>query len=94
MFFHFKQKKVHINGLDFHQNSKNPILGPFWPLFAQKRENRIFSEKSGSVTFFHLWTPNFMQKIRRILRANSEKSALLTYLLTDLLTDLLTGLIS
>ena len=29
VFFHFKQKKVHINGLDFSQNSKNPILGPF-----------------------------------------------------------------
>ena len=73
MFFHFKQKKVHINGLDFQQNCKNPILGLIWPLFAQKRGNRIFPEKSGFVTFLHLWIPNIMQKIRKILWPNFEK---------------------
>ena len=26
MFFHFKQKKVHINGLDFRQNAKNLVF--------------------------------------------------------------------
>ena len=49
--FHFRQKKVHINGLDFCQNSKNLIFRAFWVLFAQIWANRIFPEKSGSVTF-------------------------------------------
>ena len=31
-----------------------------------------FFQKSGSVTFVPLWCPNFMQKIRKILRAVSE----------------------
>ena len=87
MFFHFKHKKVHINGLDFQQNCKNPILGLIWPLFGQKQGNRIFPEKLGSVTFLHLWTPNFMQKIRKNSWANSEKSVLLTYLPTYWPTD-------
>ena len=64
-FFHFREKKVHINGLDFCQNSENLIFRPFWALFAQIWANGIFPEKSGSVTFDPLWTPNFMQKIRK-----------------------------
>ena len=49
------------------------IFGPFWALFAQIWANGIFPEKSGSVTFLRLWIPNFMQEIRKILGANSEK---------------------
>ena len=37
-----------------------------------------FFKKSGSLTFLALWVPNFMQKIRKILRAVSEKTALPT----------------
>ena len=33
---------------------------------------KIFFQKSGSVTFVPLWCTNFMQKIRKILRAVSE----------------------
>ena len=34
-----------------------------------------FSDNSGSATFLHMWSRNFMQKSRKILRANSEKNA-------------------
>ena len=34
----FKQKKVHINGLDLRQNSKNPILGHFDPFLPKNGE--------------------------------------------------------
>ena len=73
-FFHFRQKKVHINGLDFCQNSNNLIFRPFWALFAQIWANRIFPEKLGSVTFDPLWIPIFIPKIRKNLWPNSEKS--------------------
>ena len=36
---------------------------------AQNPENRIFREKSGSVIFLQISSPNFMQKIRNILQA-------------------------
>ena len=41
------------------------LFGPFWTLFPNFLENESFPEKSGSVTFYHLWTPNFMQKNRK-----------------------------
>ena len=34
----------------------------YFPHFS---ENENFPEKSGSVTFHHLWTLNFMQNIRK-----------------------------
>ena len=64
----------------FSKKPKNPIFDPFLP---QKRGSNYFFGKSGSVTFFHLCSPNFMQKIRKIVRANSEKSALLTDVRTN-----------
>ena len=42
------------------------VLGPFCL-------NKIFPGKSDSVTFEHLWSPNFMQKIRKNKWLNSEK---------------------
>ena len=44
-------------------------FGPFWDRLAQNPENRIFRAKSGSVSFHHLWSPNFMPKIKKILGA-------------------------
>ena len=41
------------------------ILDPFW-------ENENFPEKSGSVTFLHLWSLNFMQKIRKNMNQSWE----------------------
>ena len=53
-------------------NRKRAILGPFF----QFGPNENYFEKSGSVTFVPLWSPDFMQKIRKIVLANSEKSVL------------------
>ena len=39
---------------------------------------RNFFGKSGRVTFLRLWSPNFMQKFRKIVRAVSEKNWLPT----------------
>ena len=44
---------------------QKPYFCPLWALFALNLENENFPEKSGSVTFHHLWTPNFMQNIRK-----------------------------
>ena len=44
----------------------------FREVFAHLRPPKIFFQKSGSVTFVPLWCTNFMQKIRKILRAVSE----------------------
>ena len=41
-------------------------------VFPHLRPPKIFFQKSGSVTFVPLWCTNFMQKIRKILRAVSE----------------------
>ena len=41
-------------------------------VFPHLRPPRIFFQKSGSVTFVPLWCTNFMQKIKKILRAVSE----------------------
>ena len=56
----------------FSQKPKTPIFDPF---LTQKSGSKHFFEKSGSVTFFHLCTPNFMPKIRKIVRAIAQKSA-------------------
>ena len=41
-------------------------------VFPHLRPPKIFFQKSGSVTFVPLWCTDFMQKIRKILRAVSE----------------------
>ena len=61
-----------------NQISKSLILGQFGDLFANISKSRIFFQKSSSVNFLHLQSPNFMQKIRKILTAVSKKTALLT----------------
>ena len=60
----------------FFKSPKTSFLGYFglfWAQIPKKRLNEHFSEKSGSVTFLPLWSPNFMQEIRKILRAISEE---------------------
>ena len=47
------------------QNVQNLIFGLFWALFAQIWKNGGFAEKSGSVTFVPIWSPNIMEKIRK-----------------------------
>ena len=56
---------------------------PFWSLFAIFWANKNLPEKSSSVTFECFRSPNFIQKIRKNLRANSEKTALRTDGRTD-----------
>ena len=52
----------------YKKNRFDPVLTPFCP----KKGSRGFFFKSLSVTFLHLSSPNCIQKIRKILRANSS----------------------
>jgi len=52
--------------------TKNIKNAPKMGVFPHLRPPKIFFQKSGSVTFVPLWCTNFMQKIRKILRAVSE----------------------
>ena len=62
----------------FEENIKESHFGLIWRLFREYLQIENFFQKSGSVTFLPLQSPNFMQKIRKILGAVSEKTALLT----------------
>ena len=57
---HLRPFLAKTNDSIFHKSPKPLFLGLFGPFFPE-----IFSEKSGSVTFEYLWTPNFMQKNRK-----------------------------
>ena len=61
-------------GANSEKKSKKSIFRPFLGFFPKNQPNQIFPKKSGSVTFEPLWSPNFMQKIRKNVGANSEKS--------------------
>ena len=52
--------------------TKNIKNAPKMGVFPHLRPPKIFFQKSGSVTFVPLWCTNFMQKIKKILRAVSE----------------------
>ena len=60
------KKSIHIIGLDFQRNSKNLNFHHFLAFFSNFLENRIFFQKSGSVTFLEIKSYIFMQKIRKI----------------------------
>ena len=62
----------------FEKNIKVPDFGLVWRPFREYLQIKNIFQKSGSVTFLPLQSPNFMQKIRKILGAVSEKTALLT----------------
>ena len=71
---------------------KRSIFGPnltFWPPWLGVKS---FFQKSEIVTFLHLWCCNFVQKIRKIWRADPEIWALRTDGQTDGRTDGRTGL--
>ena len=81
-----------------HESQKKGLVPGKYPepdfskkILSQKCP-RIFFQKSGSVTFVHLWCYNYMQKIRK----TNERS--LRYLKTDQQnnrrTDRLTGVIT
>ena len=62
----------------FEKNIKVSDFGLIWRPFREYLQIKNFFQKSGSVTFLPLQSPNFMQKIRKILRAVSEKTVLPT----------------
>ena len=59
----------------FEKNIKASGFGLIWRLFCEYLQIKSFFPKSGSVTFLPLKPANFMQKIRKVLRAVSEKTA-------------------
>ena len=42
--FVFKEKKVHMNGLDFSQVPKDPSLGPFWGILGPPNLQSFFKK--------------------------------------------------
>ena len=54
-------------------------FGLIWRPFREYFQIKNVFHKSSSITFLPLQSPNFMQKIRKILTAVSEKTALSTH---------------
>ena len=44
-----RKKKIHINGLNFSENPKNPIFGVFWVFFPKRL---IFPKTPASSVFY------------------------------------------
>ena len=86
----FGPKTKKIIGVVFEKNIKVSDFELIWKPFREYLQIKNYSQKSRSVTFLPLQSPNFMQKIRKILRAVSEKTALPTNQLpiTPILYDL------
>ena len=74
----FRLKTKKIVGAIFEKNIEVSDFGLIWRLFREYLQVINFFQKSGSVTFLPLLSPNLMQKIRKILRAVSEKTVLPT----------------
>ena len=74
----FRRKTKKIVTAVFEKNIKVSDFGLIWRPFREYLQIKNFFQKSGSVTFLPLQSPNFMQKIRKILTAVSEKTALPT----------------
>ena len=75
----------------FLRNISVSDFGLIWRPFREYFQIKNFFQKSDSVTFLLLQSPNFIQKIRKILRAVTEKTALPTNQLlpkTPILQDL------
>ena len=74
----FRPKTKKVVSAVFKKNIKVSDFGLIWRPFREYFQIKNFFQKSSSVTFLPLQSPNFMQKIRKILRAVSEKTALPT----------------
>ena len=74
----FRPKTKKINGTVFEKNIKVSDFGLIWRPFHEYLQIKNFYQKSGSATFLPSQSPSFMQKIRKILTAVSEKTALPT----------------
>ena len=74
----FRPKTKKIARAAFEKNIKVSDFGLIWRPFREYLQIKSFFQKYGSVTFLPLQPPNFMQKIRKVLRVVSEKIALPT----------------
>ena len=74
----FRPKTKKIVKAVFEKNIKVSDFGLIWRPFREYFQINNFFQKSDSVTFLPLQSTNFIQKIRKILRAVSEKTALPT----------------
>ena len=74
----FRPKTKKIVWAVFEKNIKVSDFGLIWRPFHEYLQINFFFQKSGSVTFLPLQSPNFKQKVREILRAVSEKIVLPT----------------
>ena len=91
--FFFSNGFRELKGTVLHSGKKwEKSLQPFsrksqkshaWPLFPDFKKIEIFLKHSVYVIFSPILSPKFMQKIRKILRADSEKKMLITNGLTD-----------
>ena len=72
------QKNQKIVGAVFDKIIKVSDFGLIWRPVCEYLQIKIFFQKSGSATFLPLQSPNFIQKIRKTLRAVSKKTALPT----------------
>ena len=77
-----KPKKKIVKAV-FEKNIKVPDFGLICRPFREYLQIKNFFQKSDSITFLSLKWPNFMQKIRKVLRAISEETALPTNQLTN-----------
>ena len=74
----FRPKTKKIVRAVFEKNIKVSDFGLIWRVFCEYIQIKNFFQKSGSVTFLPIQSVNFMQKIRTIFKALSEKTALPT----------------
>ena len=77
-----KPKKKIVKAV-FEKNIKVPDFGLICRPFREYLQIKNFFQKSDCITFLFLKSPNFMQKIRKVLRAVSEKTTLPTNQLTN-----------
>ena len=83
----FRPKTKKIVRAVFEKNIKVSEFGLIWRLFRECLQIKNFFQKSGSATFLPLYSLTFMQKIRKIFRAVSEKTALPTNQPTNQLSN-------
>ena len=75
-FINFRPKTKKILRAAFENNIKVSDFGLIWRHCHKYLQIMNFSKQFGPVTFLPLWSPNVMQKIRKILWAVSEKTVL------------------
>ena len=51
----------------FVKTQKKLFLGHFGPNSPKLGKTEFFQKHSGSISFLHLWTPNFIQEIKKML---------------------------